>query len=256
MRPNKIRDRWDRGEPAISAWLSIGNAYSAEIAGWSGADGVLVDLQHGMTDVQCMISMLQAISSTPATPIVRVPSCDPPVMMKALDAGAYGLICPMINSPEEAARFVAATRYPPLGGRSFGPARGLLYGGPDYFEHADHMIIRLAMIESADGLAAVETICGVDGLDGIFIGPNDLGLALGEGTSSDPTSPKLTEAVTRCLRAAKRCNRRAGIFCPSGQVAARRAEEGFDFVVPNSDANLLKSAVTAEVGIARAVLGG
>jgi 4-hydroxy-2-oxoheptanedioate aldolase len=217
---------------------------------------VLVDLQHGMTDVQCMIAMLQAISSTPATPIVRVASCDPPAIMKALDAGAYGLICPMINSAEEAASFVAATRYPPLGERSFGPARGLLYGGSDYFEHADRMIIRLAMIESVDGLAAVESICSVDGLDGIFIGPNDLGLALGEGASSDPTSPKLAEAITHCLRMARRCGKHAGIFCPSGKVAARRAGEGFDFVVPNSDANLLKSAVAAEVGIARSVPGG
>lgn len=256
MRPSKIRDRWDHGQAAVSAWLSIGNAYSAEIAGWSGADGVLVDLQHGMTDVQCMISMLQAISSTPATPIVRVPACDPPVIMKALDAGAYGIICPMIDSPEDAARFVAATRYPPLGGRSFGPARALLYGGSDYFEHADRMIIRLAMIETAGGLEAVEVICRVDGLDGIFIGPNDLGLALGEGTSGDPVSSKMTEAIARCLRTAKRCGKHAGIFCPSGKVAARRAGEGFDFVVPSSDANLLKSAVAAEVDVARSASGG
>ena len=256
MRPSKVRERWDRGEVAVSAWLSIGNAYSAEIAGWSGADCVLVDLQHGMTDVQGMIAMLQAISATPATPIVRVPSCDPPVIMKALDSGAYGLICPMIRSPEEATSFVAATRYPPLGERSFGPARGLLYGGSNYFEHADKLIVRLAMIECTAGLAAVDAICAVDGLDGIFIGPNDLSLALGEGTSSDPTSPKLADAIHVCLRAAKRHDRHAGIFCPSGEVAARRAGQGFDFVVPNSDANLLKSAVAAEVGFARSTLAG
>src|SRR5215471_11257458 len=127
MRSSRIRERWAAGEPAICAWLSIGSSYGAELAGWSGVDGVLVDLQHGMADVQTMIGMLQAISATPATPFVRVPSCEPPIIMKALDAGAYGIVCPMINSVAEAKVFVAATCYPPKGMRSFGPARGLLY---------------------------------------------------------------------------------------------------------------------------------
>lgn len=251
MRNNNIRDVWERNEAVVSAWLSIGNAYTAEIAGWSGYDCVLVDLQHGMTDVQTMISMLQAISATPATPIVRVPSCDAPVIMKALDAGAFGIICPMINSAAEAEAFVAATRYPPLGNRSFGPARGLLYGGADYFQHADKSIVRLGMIETLDGLNALDEICAVDGLDGIFVGPNDLGLALGKGTLGDPTDETVREAILRCLSVAKKHGKHAGIFCPSSAVAARRSGEGFDFVVPNSDANLLKSALIAEANGAR-----
>jgi 4-hydroxy-2-oxoheptanedioate aldolase len=205
-----------------------------------------------MTDVQAMIGMLQAISATPATPLVRVPSREPPLIMKALDAGAYGLVCPMINTVAEATAFVMATRYPPKGTRSFGPARGLLYGGADYFECADDTIIRLAMIETEEGLAAVEAICAVDGLDGIFVGPNDLGLALDKGTSVDPTDPEVVGAIELCRRAAGHLGKHAGIFCPSGTVAARRIAEGFDFVVPNSDANLLKSAIAAEVRTARA----
>ncbi|MFK0274088.1 HpcH/HpaI aldolase/citrate lyase family protein [Ensifer sp. NPDC090286] len=251
MRNNNIRDVWAKGETVVSAWLSIGNAYTAEIAGWSGYDCVLVDLQHGMTDIQTMISMLQAISATPATPIVRVPSCDPAVIMKSLDAGAFGIICPMINSAEEAKAFVAATRYPPLGTRSFGPARGLLYGGADYFAHADNAIVRLGMIETREGLEALDEIVAVDGLDGIFVGPNDLGLALGKGTLGDPTDETVREAILRCLAAAKAHGKHAGIFCPSSAVAARRSNEGFDFVVPNSDANLLKSALNAEANGAR-----
>jgi 4-hydroxy-2-oxoheptanedioate aldolase len=256
MRTSQIRERWAAGQAAVLAWLSIGSSYGAELAGWSGADAVLVDLQHGMTDIQTMIGMLQAISATPATPLVRVPSCDPPLIMKALDAGAYGIVCPMINSAAEAEAFVAATRYPPRGGRSFGPARGLLYGGADYFEHADATIVRLAMIETAEGLAAVEAICAVEGLDGLFVGPNDLGLALGRGTSGDPTDPKVVAAIARCRDAAARAGKHAGIFCPSGVVAARRASEGFDFVVPGSDANILKSAAAAEVRAAQAYRRG
>lgn len=252
MRPNSVRTRWAEGSSAVSAWLSIGNAYVAELAGWSGVDCVTVDLQHGMTDVHGMIAMLQAVSATPAAPFVRVPGREPTVIMKALDAGAYGVICPMIDSAEEAAAFVAATRYPPLGSRSYGPARGLLYGGADYFERADETIVRLAMIETAAGLGAVEAICAVDGLDGIFLGPNDLGLALGKGVAADPTDPEMVEAIRHCLDAARRAGRHAGIFCPSSSVAARRIGEGFGFVVPDSDANLLRAALAQAGRLARA----
>lgn len=251
MRANRIRDVWSEGGTVVSAWLSIGNTYTAEIAGWAGYDCVLVDLQHGMTGVETMIPMLQAISATPAAPIVRVPSCDPPLIMKALDAGAYGIVCPMIDSAEDARAFVAATRYPPLGGRSFGPARGLLYGGADYFDHADETIVRLGMIETREGLEAVDEICAVDGLDGIFIGPNDLGLAMGKGTLGDPTDEGVRAAILRCLSSARAHGKHAGIFCPSSAVAARRAGEGFDFVVPNSEVNLLKAALSAELRASR-----
>lgn len=251
MRPNKVQQLWQDQQTVVSAWLSIGNAYSAEIIGWSGADCVTVDLQHGMTDIQTMIGMLQAISATPAVPFVRVPSCDAPLIMKALDAGAYGLICPMIDNAEQATAFVDATRYPPQGSRSFGPSRGLLYGGADYFSHANDTIVRLAMIETVAGLEAVEEIVAVDGLDGIFIGPNDLGLTLGKGPAGDPTDPVVLEAIERCKRAAAAHGKHIGIFCPSGVVAARYAALGFDFVVPNSDANHLKAAAAAEFRAAR-----
>jgi 4-hydroxy-2-oxoheptanedioate aldolase len=247
MRPNRVRQRWSSGQAAVSGWLSFGNSYSAEIVGMSGVDCATVDLQHAMTDVSDMIVMLQAISATPATPFVRVPGLEPAIIMKALDAGSYGVICPLVNSAGDAAELVRASSYPPAGGRSFGPARGLLYGGPDYAQHANETIVRLAMIETRQGLAAVEEICAVPGLDGIFIGPSDLGLNLGKGTTVDPTDSETKAAIDRCLAAAKAAGKRAGLFCPSGAVAERRIRQGFDFVVPNSDANLLKAALAAEL---------
>lgn len=249
MRPNCVRERWSNGEVAISGWLSIGNSYLAEIVGMSGVDCVTVDLQHAMTDISDMIVMLQAISATPATPFVRVPNAEPGIVMKALDAGSYGIICPLINSAAEAADLVYASSYPPVGGRSFGPARGLLYGGADYAQHANDTIVRFAMIETREGLAAVHDICAVEGLDGIFVGPSDLGLNLGKGTAAEPTDPEVVEAIDYCLAAAKAAGKRAGLFCPSGAAARRRAGQGFDFVVPNSDANLLKSALASELGV-------
>lgn len=247
MRANRVHERWLSGKAVVSGWLSIGNSYSAEIVGHSGVDCVTVDLQHGMTDAQTMISMLQAISATPAMPFVRVPVLESSIIMKALDAGSYGLICPMIDSKQDAEKFVSASTYPPRGERSFGPTRGLLYGGPDYTSHADQTIVRLAMIETIGGLKEVDDICLVEGLDGIFIGPNDLGLALGKDASADPTDAAVCDAITQCLKSAKAAGKHAGIFCPSGEVAARRIAEGFDFVVPNSDANLLKNAMADEL---------
>lgn len=247
MRTNRVRSLWSENKSAVSGWLSIGNSYSAEIVGHSGVDCVTIDLQHAMTDISDMIHMLQAISATPATPFVRVPGNDPTVIMKALDAGAYGLICPLVNSAKEARDFVDATMYPPRGLRSFGPSRGLLYGGSDYVTRANETIVRLAMIETQEGLASVREICEVDGLDGIFVGPNDLGLSLGKGTTSDPTDKDVCDAIDACLAAATAAGRRAGIFCPDGRVARRRADQGFSFVVPGSDVNLLKSALATEL---------
>jgi 4-hydroxy-2-oxoheptanedioate aldolase len=252
MRPNRVRQRWSAGRAAVSGWLSFGNSYSAEIVGMSGVDCVTVDLQHAMTGIADMIVMLQALSATPATPFVRVPGLEPAIIMKALDAGSYGVICPLVNSAADADALVRASSYPPAGGRSFGPARGLLYGGADYAQHANETIVRLAMIETREGLAAVDDICAVPGLDGIFVGPSDLGLNLGKGTSADPTDGETKAAIDRCLAAAKAAGKRAGLFCPSGAVAERRIRQGFDFVVPNSDANLLKAALAAEL----AALGG
>jgi len=247
MRENLVRSLWSKKKVAVSGWLSIGNSYSAEIVGHSGVDCVTIDLQHAMTDISDMIHMLQALSATPATPFVRIPGNEPTIIMKALDAGAYGLICPLVNSAKEARDFVNASMYPPKGSRSFGPSRGLLYGGADYVSNANEIIVRMAMIETREGLAAVRDICEVEGLDGIFVGPNDLGFNLGKGISSDPTEKQVCDAIDTCLAEAIAAGKQAGIFCPDGQVARRRADQGFSFVVPGSDANLLKSALATQL---------
>src|SRR5438067_1863622 len=126
VRKNKVREIWAHGGCAVNGWLSIPSSYSAEGVAHQGFDSVTVDLQHGMTDIQAAIGMLQAISATDAMPLVRVGGNDPVAIMKMLDAGAYGVICPMISTLEDAERFADACRYPPRGHRSFGPSRGLL----------------------------------------------------------------------------------------------------------------------------------
>jgi len=150
MRANLVRSRLAAGESVVNAWLSIGSSYSAEGVGHSGVHSVTIDLQHGMFGFPEALHMLQAISATPAVPMVRVPALDPAQIMHLLDAGAYGVICPMISTPEEAAALVSACRYPPLGTRSFGPSRGLLYGGPDYVAKANETVMAIPMIETAE----------------------------------------------------------------------------------------------------------
>ena len=146
MRANNVRTRLKASQVVVIGWLSIASAYAAEGVGHSGVHAVTVDLQHGMLGFSDALAMLQAISSTPATPLVRVPDLNPAQIMHLLDAGAYGVICPMISTPEQTKTLVAVCRYPPIGNRSFGPSRGLLYGGADYVARANETIMAIPIV--------------------------------------------------------------------------------------------------------------
>jgi 4-hydroxy-2-oxoheptanedioate aldolase len=179
MRPNRLKEIFAGGGTAVNAWLSANSPYQAEALSHVGYDAVTVDLQHGMFGFDGAISLLQAVSAGPSMPMARTSSLDFAVIGKLLDAGAYGLICPSIDTAEQAARLVSYCRYPPTGSRSFGPSRGLLYGGTDYVERADDEILVWAMVESASALAAVEQIVATPGLDGIYVGPSDRARSFG-----------------------------------------------------------------------------
>ena len=179
MRENRLRTLWKAGQAAVNGWLAIPNSFCAETMAHQGWDTLTIDLQHGVVDYQAMVQMLQAISTTPTVPVVRVPWLEPGIIMKTLDAGAYGVICPMVNTREDAQKLVAWTHYAPRGTRSFGPVRALLYGGADYPQHANDTIVAFAMIETAQALDNLDAILSVEGLDAIYIGPSDLSLALG-----------------------------------------------------------------------------
>lgn len=251
MRPNLLKERAARGEAIVNGWLSIPSSYAAEVMGHQGFDSVTVDLQHGMIGFDAAISMLQALSSTPAVPLARVSKCDYALVMQLLDAGAYGIVCPMISTVREAQDFVSFCRYPPAGRRSFGPARGLLYGGPDYFANADAAILALAMIETREAVANADDILGVAGLDGIYVGPNDLALAYGLTPQSEPTDPDLARTIATLAAKARAAGGIAGIFCSSGEAAAARIGEGFSMVTPGNDVGLLSRAARAALASAR-----
>lgn len=244
MRVNQVRARLDAKQTIVNAWLSIGSGYSAEGIGHSGVHSATIDLQHGMLDFSVALQMLQALSATPATPMVRVPSLDPAKIMLLLDAGAYGVICPMISSPEDAAKLVAACRYPPVGKRSFGPSRGLLFGGEDYVAKANETVMAIPMIETAEAVERIEEILDVPGIDMVYLGPNDMAFEL-DGHVSHPR-PKSEAALDRVLKASTRRGIPAGIFCANADEARMRMEQGFRLVTPGNDfAHLTRSMKNA-----------
>ncbi|WP_374368602.1 HpcH/HpaI aldolase/citrate lyase family protein [Piscinibacter sp.] len=239
MRENRLRTLWSEDKAAVNGWLAIANSFCAETMAHQGWDTLTIDLQHGVIDYQAMVGMLQAISTTATVPIVRVPWLEPGIIMKTLDAGAYGVICPMVNTREEAQRFVAYTSYAPKGTRSFGPVRALLYGGADYPAKANETIVRFAMIETAQALDNLDAILGVEGLDAIYIGPSDLSLALGCKPSFDDVEPKVAQAIDHIVARAKAHGVVAGIHNGRSDVAKARVARGFRFVTVSSDARLI-----------------
>ncbi len=247
MRKNNVKTKWDNNETALCGWIATESTVLAETVGVAGVDAVAVDLQHGASDVHNLMNFMQAISATPAIPMVRLPGNVPEIIMKSLDYGAYGLICPLINSAEDAKAFVHASLYPPHGGRSFASARVLNYAGADYAKHANDEIIKLAMIETREGLENIDEILAVEGLDGIFVGPTDLALTLGYTPGPEHSIEGLEEAIAHCVAMTKKAGKKAGIFCSGGKGSAIRRDEGFDLVVPTAELYIFKKALAAEL---------
>ena len=252
MRRNTLRNLHQAGQPIINAWLSIPSAYAAEVVAQQDFDAATVDMQHGMMGFSEAVAMLQAISTTRAIPMVRPSGLDAPQIMRLLDAGAYGVICPMISTRAEAEALVSACRYPPAGRRSFGPSRGLLYGGADYFTHANDEILVFAMIETREALMNLDAILETPGLDGIYVGPNDLAIELGCAPKAEHDDPTVVVAVERARAATAARGLIAGIFCSDGAAARARLQEGFRLVTPGNDAAMLRNTMAAMVRAARA----
>ena len=239
MRENRLRTMWKNDQAVVNGWLAIGNSFSAETMAHQGWDSLTVDLQHGVVDYAAMVTMLQAISTTPTVPVVRVPWLEPGIIMKCLDAGAYGIICPMVNSREDAQKLVAYTHYAPRGTRSFGPVRATLYGGADYPQRANDTVVAFAMIETAQALDKLDDILSVEGLDAIYIGPSDLSLSMGCRPVFDDVDPPVAQAIQHIAERAKAHGVQCGIHNGVAAGARARIAMGYRFVTLGSDARLL-----------------
>ncbi|PYN03288.1 MAG: 2,4-dihydroxyhept-2-ene-1,7-dioic acid aldolase [Candidatus Rokuibacteriota bacterium] len=235
MRPNKMKQIWREGRCVTMGWLSISNGFTAEVMARQGFDALVVDMQHGLTDMANLWPMLQAISQTDTVPVVRVAWNDPAAIMKALDFGAYGILVPLINTAEDAAKAVGACRYPPVGIRSSGPVRAVHYGGADYVAKANDEIVVMGMVETKEGLANLDAICATPGLDAIYIGPSDLAFALDMTPRPDNPDPKHMATCDKIRDTAHKHGKKACMHCASAAFAAGAIKRGFDLVMLTSD---------------------
>ena len=248
MRQNKLKKMFKEGKPIINGWLQIPSAFSAEVMSHQGWDSCTIDMQHGVIDYPNALNMLQSISTTEVTPLARVNWNEPGQIMKILDAGCYGIICPMVSNRKEAQNFIQACLYPPKGYRSFGPIRGLLYGGSDYAKQADNEIMKLAMIETKEALDKLDEILDTPNLDGIYIGPADLSLAVGEEPGFDrPETSIAYKEILRILDSAKKRNLLAGIHNGSVEYAEKMIKKGFNLVTVGSDQRFMSSGAKSAV---------
>ena len=256
MRTNQVKEKLKRGEPALGAWLSLPSVPSARIMARLGFDWLVVDMEHSAQNPVLMADMVATIADAgTCAPMVRVPANSVEWFKWVLDAGAWGVVVPMVNTREEAQQAVAYTKYPPLGTRSIGGAFGPYGFGitnwPDYARTANDEIIVIVQIESAHGLQHVDEILSVPGIDVAFVGPNDLHAQLGLTPSSDGAEPEFLDALERIKAAARNHRVATGIFSGGGEAAAERIRQGFQMISVTTDISSMISAATRNLRVAR-----
>ena len=244
-----LREMWQAGESTMGAWLTIPSTVSAETVGRSSFDYVCVDNQHGVNDYQITVSMMQAILLGGGTPIVRVPWNEPGIIGKMLDAGAEGVIVPMVNSAAEAEAVVTACRYPPLGMRSFGPVL-VMARVPDHTNIANSRTAVIPMIETVQALDHIDEILAVPGIDAIYVGPADLSLSLGLPPGNNDGRPEFDDALAAIVAACRRHGVVPGMHA-TGPLAERRLEQGFRMLTVSGDLIGMRSYMAAELAQAR-----
>ena len=246
---NRLKEIWASGRPVLNGWLSIGSPFTAEIMAAQGYDSATIDIQHGALDYSSVLPMFQAMRGSGIVPMARAPWREPGIIMKALDAGSLGIICPMVNNKEEATEFVSYMRYPPLGQRSFGPTRAAIaYGG--YGVEANGEVLALAMIETKEGVKNLEAIAATPGLDGIYVGPADLTLGTQDGRLApgfDREEEAMISLIKHIQSVCKKNGIKACLHCGTPEYAARAIAWGYDLTTVSGDSRLLAGAASASV---------
>ena len=239
---------------ATNAWLAIPTAWTAEIIANIGFDACTIDLQHGLADYQSALMMLQSITNTKAVPLVRVPWNEPILIMRMLDAGALGIIVPMIDNQNQIKDFIEASKYPPIGSRSYGPIRASLILGNDYFQEANNEVLAIAMIETKEGLKNIEEIANVDGLNGFYIGTMDLSINLGLKSLGDLHEPNLMSAIEKIIDVAKAHGLMVGIHSKTTEETEILRNLGVNLITPINDSRLLQTSAKLIYDQTRALL--
>lgn len=245
---NRIRKTWAEGAPVLNGWLNIGHPFASEIMATADLDSLTVDAQHGPVDYSNLLPMFQALRASGKTLLARVPWRDPTWVMKFLDAGAMGIICPMINTRAQAEEFVSYLRYPPHGQRSWGPTRAM-FAYPGYSkEPVNESVLAFAMIETGEALDNLEDIAETPNLDALYVGPSDLSIGMSDGRlqpGMDREEPEVIEAIRRIVDVAHANGKKAALHCGSVEYAKRGIDWGYDMVTVATDSVLLAKAAQA-----------
>lgn len=240
MRENTLKTAWRDGQSTLGLWLTTHDPIAAEQLGALDFDYINVDLQHGLIDYTGSVSLFQAMAGSASVPLCRVPWNEPGIIGKVLDAGALGVIIPMVNSRAEAEAAVRACRYAPEGARSFGPTRAGAALGPGYYPEINRQVACIPMIETAEAMANLDEILDVPGIDAVYIGPADLSISLGLAPGTDNPDQIFVDALARVVDGCRQRGIAAGIHS-SPDVAGKRLEQGFQMVTVVSDLMALAS---------------
>ncbi|WP_321896519.1 4-hydroxy-2-oxoheptanedioate aldolase [Burkholderia cepacia] len=240
---NSFKQRLLRGDTMIGLWIALADPYSAELCAGSGFDWLLVDGEHAPFDLRTILSTLQSVAPYPAYPVVRLPDSNPTLIKQALDIGASTLLIPMVESAEQARELVRAVRYPPAGIRGVGSgiARSSRWNRfPNYVHEANDRVCLLVQAETCSALDCLDKICGVDGVDGVFVGPADLAASMGH--LGQPAHPDVVTRIEAAIRTIRTHGKAAGILCTDLALARRYIDAGAQFVAVGVDTSLLVSA--------------
>ena len=244
-----LREKWAAGEETLGLWLSVPSFVTAEITARQPVDYVCVDTQHGVIDYQTSVSMIQAIELSGGTPVVRVPWNEPGIIGKSLDAGAHGVIVPMVNSQAEADAVVRAARYVPDGSRSLGPVIAGMRHTDNRGWATDNVAV-IPMIETAQAIANLDEVLSVPGIDAIYVGPADLSISLGLPPRNNDGDPVFDDALATIVSACGRHGVVPGIHA-TGPLVPRRREQGFRMITVTSDALAIRAGYSSELAAAR-----
>jgi 4-hydroxy-2-oxoheptanedioate aldolase len=248
-----LANRLRAGETVYSGWCGMPYPLVAETIGREGFPAVTLDSQHGLWDISSIVTAIAAVRQGGSAPIVRVPVGDFATVSRALDFGAEGIIAPMINTPADAHALAAAAKYPPIGERSWGPHRATTFAGLSdqsvYLREANDHVVTLAMIETRTALKNLDAIADTPGVDGLFLGPSDLSIALTDGKNLDPLSKDVEIELDKILAAAQRAKKIPGAFCHSAERAAALAKRGVKFLAVMNDIAMLRAGAAAALKV-------
>ncbi len=249
---NTLKAKLENGQACLNGWSLLPSHFAIELYAQGGWDCVTIDIQHGLHDYASALLCIQALQPRGVTPLVRVPWNEPGILGKVLDAGAQGIICPMVNNAFDAVALTRACFYPPLGQRSYGTVRGAAYGGSTpYSVRANQDVLILPQIETAEAVANVDEILDTPGIGGIFVGPSDLGLSLGLPAMMDREEPVILEVYEKLLKATLSRGLTPAIYCTAPAYAARMIEMGFRLVTAGADSSMLINGAREAVSAAR-----